>query len=154
MAKVNKVGHLVLSVKDVMASVKFYTEVLDMEAVDVKENHKVAFLSFGVQHHDIALFEAPEGAERGDIGLNHFAMQIEGGIPELKELHQRLQDNGVTITGAIDHTITKSVYFLDPDGNQLEVFAEGFDEPLEALDFIRQGTYRVKPLELGVPFAG
>ena len=81
-------------------------------------------------------------------------MQIEGGIPELKELHQRLQAKGVTITGAIDHTITKSVYFLDPDGNQLEIFAEGFDEPLEALDFIRQGTYRVKPLELGVPFAG
>ena len=154
MARVNKVGHIVLAVKDVMASVKFYTDVLDMEAVDVKENHKAAFLSFGVQHHDIALFEAPEGAERGDIGLNHFAMQIEGGIPELKELHQRLQAKGVTITGAIDHTITKSVYFLDPDGNQLEIFAEGFDEPLEALDFIRQGTYRVKPLELGVPFAG
>ena len=154
MPKVNKVAHIVLAVKDVMASVKFYTEVLGMEAVDLKENHKTAFLSFGTQHHDIAVFEAPEGAERGEIGLNHFAMQIEGGIPELKELKQRLEDMVATITHTTDHTITKSVYFLDPDGNQLEIFAEGFDDPSEALAFIRQGTYRVKPLELEVPSAG
>ena len=154
MPKVNKVAHVVLAVEDVMASVKFYTEALGMEAVDLRENHKACFLSFGTQHHDIALSEALKGAERGGIGLNHFAMQIEGGIPELKELHQRLEDMGVTITHTTDHTITKSVYFLDPDGNQLEIFAEGFEEPSEALDFIRQGTYRVKPLELEVPSAG
>jgi len=154
MAKVNKVAHVVLSVKDVMTSVKFYTEVLGMEAVDLKENHKACFLSFGTQHHDIALFQAPEGSERGQIGLGHFAMQVQGGIPELKEMKQKLEDMGATITSTTDHTITKSVYFLDPDGNQLEIFAEGFDEPTEALDFIRQGTYRVKPLELEVPSAG
>ena len=34
-AKVNKVGHVVLLVKDVMTSVKFYSEV-----VDLKENLK------------------------------------------------------------------------------------------------------------------
>ena len=56
-------------------------------------------------------------------------------------------------THTTDHTITKSVYFLDPDSNQLEIFAEGFDEPSEAMNFIRQGTYRVKPLELEIPSA-
>jgi len=153
MLKVNKVAHVVLAVKDVMASVKFYTEVLGMEAVDLRENHKACFLSFGTQHHDIAVFEAAEGAERGGIGLDHFAMQIEGGIPELNQLKQRLEDMGVTITHTTDHTITKSVYFLDPDSNQLEIFTEGFDEPSEAMNFIRQGTYRVKPLELEIPSA-
>ena len=38
-AKVNKVRHVVLLVKDVMTSVKFYSEVLGMEVVDLKENH-------------------------------------------------------------------------------------------------------------------
>ena len=158
MPELNKVAHVVLAVKDVMASVKFYPEVLGMEVVDLRENHKTCFLSFGTQHHNIALFEALEGAERGEIGLNHFAMQIEGSIPGLKELHQRLEDMGATITHTIthttDHTITKSVYFLDPDGNQLEICAEGFDVPSDALDFIRQGTNRVKPLELEAPSDG
>ena len=42
MPKVNKVAHVVLAVKDVTASVKFYTEALGMEAVDLRESHKLA----------------------------------------------------------------------------------------------------------------
>jgi catechol 2,3-dioxygenase-like lactoylglutathione lyase family enzyme len=47
MPKVNKVAHVVLAVEDVMASVNFYTEALGMEAVDLRENRKSCFLSFG-----------------------------------------------------------------------------------------------------------
>ena len=47
MARVNKVAHVVLSVKDVMTSVDFYTKALGLEVVDLKENHRAAFLSFG-----------------------------------------------------------------------------------------------------------
>ena len=59
MPRINKVGHVVLNVKDVETSVKFYTEALGMEVMRLREN-SAAFLSFGTQHHDIALFKAPE----------------------------------------------------------------------------------------------
>ena len=78
MAKINKVGHVVLNVKDVDASVQFYTKALGMEVMRLREGN-AAFLSFGTQHHDIALFKAPEGAEMGTLGLNHIALQIAGG---------------------------------------------------------------------------
>ena len=149
MARVNKVAHVVLSVRDVMmTSVDFYTKALGLEVVDLKESHRAAFLSFGKQHHDIALFAAPEGAERGGVGLSHIAFQIEGGLPELAELKGRLEEMGASISRTTDHTITKSVYFTDPDGNELEIFAEGFADPNDALDFIKQGTNRQAPLEL------
>ena len=122
--------------------------------VDLKESHRAAFLSFGKQHHDIALFAAPEGAERGKVGLSHIAFQIEGGLPELAELKGRLEEMGASISRTTDHTITKSVYFLDPDGNELEIFAEGFADPNDALDFIKQGTNRQAPLELEGAAAG
>ena len=154
MARVNKVAHVVLSVRDVMTSVDFYTKALGLEVVDLKENHRAAFLSFGSQHHDIALFAAPEGAERGKVGLSHIAFQIAGGLPELSELKGRLEEMGATISRTTDHTITKSVYFLDPDGNELEIFAEGFADPKDALDFIKQGTNRQAPLELEGAAAG
>ena len=48
-----------------MTSVDFYTKALGLEVVDLKENHRAAFLSFGSQHHDIALFAAPEGRGSG-----------------------------------------------------------------------------------------
>ena len=95
MARINKVGHVVLNVKDVEASVKFYTEALGMEVMRLRED-SAAFLSFGTQHHDIALFKAPEDAEMGTLGLNHIAFQIEGGETELRQLYGRLVQHGAT----------------------------------------------------------
>ncbi len=148
MVKVNKVAHVVLHVKDLDASAKFYQNVLGMEVVDYNRSNNAVFLSFGKQHHDIALFKAPEGAELGELGLVHIAFQIDGSIGDLRRAYQHLIDNEVPIHHLTDHTITKSVYFLDPDGNQLELFCEGFDKQEDALAFIRKGTDRNAPLDL------
>ena len=43
MARINKVGHVVLSVKDVEASARFYTEALGMEVMRLREGN-AAFL--------------------------------------------------------------------------------------------------------------
>ena len=86
MSKVNKVGHVVLAVKDPEASAKWYVDILGMEMMNYSEKGKMAFLSFGTYHHDIALVQAPEGAMLGSTGLSHTAMQIEGGLDELKDL--------------------------------------------------------------------
>ena len=75
MARVNKVGHVVLNVADVDNSIEFYTEALGMELMS-KNERGMAFLSFGSQHHDIALFPAPVEAERGTLGLNHIALRV------------------------------------------------------------------------------
>ena len=123
MPRINKVGHVVLNVKDVETSVKFYTEALGMEVMRLREN-SAAFLSFGTQHHDIALFKAPEGAEMGSLGLNHIAFQIEGGETELRQLYGRLVQHGAKVDYTTDHGMTHSVYFFDPDGNRLEIFSQ------------------------------
>ena len=138
MAKINKVGHVVLSVKDVEASVKFYTEALGMEVMRLREGN-AAFLSFGTQHHDIALFKAPEGAEMGKLGLNHIAFQIEGGETELRQLYGRILQHGAKVDYTTDHGMTHSVYFFDPDGNRLEIFAEVMD-PEAGRQYMREGV--------------
>ena len=147
MARINKVGHVVLNVRDVAASVKFYSEGLGMEVMAHNQERHIAFLSFGTQHHDIALFKAPEGAERSELGLNHIAMQIEGGEQELGELYGRLVKTGATIDRTTDHGLTRSVYFFDPDGNRLEIFCEMM-EPEEGIEAIRNTQGIAKPLEL------
>ena len=57
-----------------------------------------------------------------------------------------LQENDVTIVGASDHTVTHSLYILDPDGNEIELYidvqpAVWKDEPAAVLS-------RPKPLRL------
>jgi catechol 2,3-dioxygenase len=138
MARINKVGHVVLSVKDVEASMKFYAEALGMDVMLHREGN-AAFLSFGTQHHDIALFKAPEDAEMGKLGLNHIAFQIEGGETELRQLYGRILQHGAKVDYTTDHGMTHSVYFFDPDGNRLEIFADVMD-PEAGRQYMRAGV--------------
>jgi catechol-2,3-dioxygenase len=107
--------------------VKFYTEALGMEVVSYDPERKMAFLSFGSEHHNIALFQiSPAGGrpQPQQVGLNHLALEIEGGEEELRALHARLTGQGVRIDRLTDHVMTRSVYFFDPDGNRLEIFCD------------------------------
>ena len=153
MARVSKVGHVVLGVRDPQASVKFYTEALGMEEINVIElgEMKMAFLSFGERDHDIALLQVPEDEPVGSSGFTHTALEIEGGEDQLKELYQKLTDYGATVEMTADHTITKSFYFLDPDGNRLELFAQMLEQK-EAKQYLHNAAGASdlnKPLELG-----
>ena len=127
MAKIRRLQHAVLNCRDVEASKKFYAEILGMEVVSYNRERKMAFLSFGDEHHNIALFEWATNTDMVDpnhVGLNHLALEIEGGEEELKALHDHLKARGVQIDRTTDHVISRSVYFFDPDGNRLEIFAD------------------------------
>ena len=152
MPRINKVAHVVLNVGDIDASIEFYSKALGMEVVSHNKERKMAFLSFGTQHHDFGLFQraakdSVRDREAGQVGLNHIAMQIEGGIEELKVLYGRLLANGAQGTRTVNHEVTNSVYFLDPDGNRLEIFCETMD-PEAGIALMRDGRSRSDPLEL------
>ena len=147
MVKINKVGHVVLAVRDPEASAKWYTDVLGMDLMHYNEKGQMAFLSFGTQHHDIAVVKAPEDATLGSPGISHTALQIEGGLEELRQLYQRMKDRGVKIDFTTDHGLSQSVYFFDPDGNRLEIFCETMSAE-EGIEFMRAGRAGRDPLEL------
>ena len=76
--------------------------------------------------HDMALFRVgPEAGRpaRDQVGLFHVAWQVDR--PEdLEALHAHLRAKGVPISATTDHGANLSVYFEDPDGNQLELTYE------------------------------
>ena len=150
MARINKVGHVVLGCRDPQTSIKFYTENLGMELVQFNRDLQMAFFSFGEQHHDIAVIKVPDDQPVGSSGLSHTALQIEGGEAELRELYQRLKDHGIKVDFTADHYLTKSVYFFDPDGNRLEIFCESM-EMAEAKDYLHatsDPSKLIAPLDL------
>ncbi len=146
MAKISRVSHVVLNVKDPEASAKWYSEVLAMETMNYSPGIEMAFLSFGTLDHDIALIKAPEGVETGSPGLSHTAMSIEGGPEELKEIYQRIKASGAKIEMLADHGLSKSFYFFDPDGNRLEVFYQHLHGE-EAMTFMRDVGAVLDPYE-------
>ena len=150
MAKIMKVGHVVLGVRDPQRSIKFYTEALGMELVNVLEEMQMAFLSFGERDHDIAVIKVPDDQPVGSSGLAHTALEIEGGQEQLRELYERLKSYGAKVEFTVDHVLTKSVYFFDPDGNRLEIFSQELPaaEAKQFLHNARTGAEVMQPLDL------
>ena len=50
------------------------------------------------------------------------------GHEAIEEVWKELKEKEVIIVGTGDHTITHSIYILDPDGNELELYADMGDE--------------------------
>ena len=56
-----KMGHLVLMVRDIQKSAKFYSEIVGLQVSDWIEDQMV-FLRCGSDHHDLALAQLPKDA--------------------------------------------------------------------------------------------
>ncbi len=126
-----RIAHVVLKVRDLERSRKFYTEVLGMQVMkDVSEINAV-FLSFnGQDHHEVALFQIgpqAEGPRMNQVGLLHVAFRLRS-EEELRAAYQELKEKGVPVTFTVNHGVTKSVYFRDPDDNELEVYCDNNPE--------------------------
>jgi catechol-2,3-dioxygenase len=117
-----RLNHAVLFVADVDRAARFYAGVFGMEIVVQEPGLNGAFLRLprSGNHHDLGLFGI-EGAipqPRRSVGLYHLAWQLDT-VDELVEFRQILLDSGA-YTGESSHGATKSVYGVDPDGNQFE----------------------------------
>ena len=150
MVRPKRVGHIALYVKDVDASIKFYTEVLGFQISAKRTAGPGAFLTCGQFHHDLALFGGLEGAEpvkTNDTTLHHFAVQVEN-FQALKEIYQTLKEKGVKVDQATDHGVTGSIYVADPDGNRVEIFFDKFENPADGLAEMRRTGGQVAKLIL------
>jgi catechol 2,3-dioxygenase len=58
------------------------------------------------------------------VGLYHFGLKIGETDDELREAVAQLRTAKVTIIGTTDHGVTRSVYILDPDGNEIELYID------------------------------
>jgi catechol 2,3-dioxygenase len=58
--------------------------------------------------------------------LHHVAFNIGTTVDELREAKAKLDAAGIA-TNPVDHVVTKSLYFEDPDGNGIEVYVDASD---------------------------
>lgn len=125
--------HIALFVKDPYASAPWYEDVLGMEVT--ARGPQWVFLSFGTKHHDIALIRAEPGPDgqhtRGTVNLQHYGLEIEGDLQELRRLYGMLQAKGVPVVKTTDHAVGIGVYFTDPDGHRFEFFCETVQDEAE-----------------------
>ena len=124
--EVQQLGHVVLKVRDMDRSERFYTEVLGLPVAARLDAPPMTFFSLG-NHHDFAITgvgpNAPDPAPNSP-GLFHVAFKVGESTDELREAKAHLDALGVEIAMTADHTVTESIYFNDPDGNTIEVYVD------------------------------
>lgn len=126
--RIKRLGHVVIQVRNLERSVRFYTEVLNFRKSDDATDGGVFLTAIG-DHHTIGLFPSDgDNAEipaKGAVRLHHFAMQVDS-MDELFEIRAYLQERGVPIVWEGRRRLGghTSVEFLDPDGYHLELFCD------------------------------
>src|SRR5215475_5497887 len=96
--QLRKLGHVVLNVTDLEASVRFYTELLGLQVSDRYPGSMVpggmVFMRFNTDHHGIALVG---GAQKSKAtSLNHFAFEV-GTLDEVFRARSWLRKSGLPI---------------------------------------------------------
>lgn len=125
---IHELGHVVLYVTNLTRSADFYRDTLGFREVDRKGGFAV--FSSGRTHHELLLIEVGGEARREgrfEPGLYHIGFKIGDSTDELRSVYRELKEAGVTIVGTADHTVTHSLYIKDPDGNELELYADVSD---------------------------
>jgi catechol-2,3-dioxygenase len=134
MPQTRSLGHIVLKVRDAQKSKEFYTRALGLKLAYEDGDRGAVFLSCGTQHHDLALFRLATGAtpDATQPGLHHMAWQL-GSFEELQAAYRELRELGIPVESTIEHNVTRSVYFHDPDGNRVELYCDMVEDGFETM---------------------
>lgn len=117
-------SHIGLYVADMTTMVNFYTRVLGFSITDQARirGADVVFLSRNPdEHHQIVL--VPGRSPQGPSTINQISFRVVS-LPELRRLHTQLVALDVSGINPTNHGGSWSVYFLDPEGNRIELFAQ------------------------------
>ena len=134
MIQARKLGHIVLKVRDAQQAKDFYIRVLGLQVAYEDRQRGMVFLSFGTEHHELALFQLATGEppEATQPGVHHIAWQL-GSFAELQAAHRELLELGIPVEATVEHNVTRSVYLFDPDGNRVELYCDMVSNGFEAM---------------------
>ena len=145
-----KFVHVVYRTRRFKEMIRWYENVF---AAKVQyQNPVLAFLTYDDEHHRFAFANLevlqPEGAEndrQGSIGVDHVAYTYRS-LSELFDNYVQLKEQSIMPYWCIHHGITVSMYYGDPDGNQMEFQVDSFPSNDQANEFMHGLGFDTNPI--------
>lgn len=149
-----KFVHVVYRTRRFEQMLRWYKTVFDAKIQH--QDPELAFLTYDDEHHRMAFINLalaqPSGTEtekQGLIGVDHVAYTY-GSLNMLLENYEQLKAEGVQPYWCVHHGVTVSMYYADPDGNQMEFQIDVYDSNDEANAFMSGPGFGANPI--GVEF--
>lgn len=133
-----------------------YKEVIDwhktvLNAQVAFSNDFLTFLSYDDEHHRVAIINMPnlEPRPATAAGLHHVAFTF-ASLGDLMATYVRLRDLNIIPVFMINHGPTTSLYYEDPDTNNIELQIDNYDSIEDATAFFYSDAFAENPV--GVEF--
>jgi catechol-2,3-dioxygenase len=138
-------AHVFLRTNKFTEMVAFYKKFLNADARF--ESSRISFLCFDEEHHRIAIAAMPGTGDKvqTSAGLEHIAFTFNT-LEDLALAYRQRKKQGMEPTWCVNHGITISIYYEDPDGNRLETQVDCFDNVDEATDFMSTKEFQQNPI--------
>ena len=145
-----KFVHVVYRTRRFEQMVRWYQTVFDAKVQ--YQNPVLAFLTYDGEHHRFAFANldvlkpgTTESDRRGLIGVDHVAYTY-ASLKDLLENYEHLKGQGVEPYWCVHHGMTVSMYYADPDGNQMEFQVDCFGSNEEANAFMASPHFAANPI--------
>jgi catechol-2,3-dioxygenase len=133
-----KFHHFNLKTTRLQEMIDWYAVVVGAEVIH--QDDVGAWLSNDDANHRIALLAFPTFTEDPDkethAGLHHSAFEY-GGFEDLNATYLRLREAGIEPDFCLDHGMTFSYYYADPDGNRVELQVDNFGDWAKSTEWMR-----------------
>lgn len=144
-----KLAHVLYRTHQMEAMLQWYAAVFGAEIVH--RNPALAFLTFDDEHHrfafaDLSVIVPDAGdAAQAPVGVDHVAYDVSS-LTALLDTWEDLKAKGIEPYWAVNHGMSASLYYADPDGNQMEFSVDCFASKRECRDYFESEKIGANPV--------
>lgn len=119
----------------------------------VLRNEKAAFIAYDDEHHRLVIVNDPTHRHIEDrktaAGIYHIAFTLNS-LADLATSYEQKKARGILPHWPVNHGISTSMYYFDPDGNEFELQVDNFATSAEARDFMASEEYARNPIGVDI----
>ncbi|KAK0669222.1 putative biphenyl-2,3-diol 1,2-dioxygenase [Cercophora samala] len=122
---------------------------------EVLRNAKASFIQWDEEHHRMVIVQddsheqIPADKRPRAATVYHIAFTLNS-LKDLATSYEQKKARGILPHWPVNHGMSTSMYYFDPDGNEFEMQVNNFDTADEALEFMKTPEYAQNPIGVDI----